>query len=181
MSQTKWTLTTSLELPHSDPKLLIHPELQEKMGPCSREVTFLGYPPGVKAYCCRDNAMGAFFNSRDVIFDESFASHPFPFNDSDNEDKPAPAAPAIPPAPIATSPPATQHSGHALNQTEHGKMYHDCLAADQARLAQQRDLHMACVQGVPSTDGTPHLIPTIPIATMPLPLPAPALPPPVPA
>lgn len=54
----------------------IPPELQQKMGPRSLacEATFMGYPPGVKVYRCCDNAMGAFFNSRDVIFDESFSS-----------------------------------------------------------------------------------------------------------
>jgi len=38
-------------------------ELQEKLGPRSREGIFLGYPPGVKAWRCRDTITGTFFNS----------------------------------------------------------------------------------------------------------------------
>ena len=51
-------------------------ELQTKLGPRSRECTFMGYPDGVKGYRVRDKSMGTFFNSRDVIFDESSVNSP---------------------------------------------------------------------------------------------------------
>ena len=46
-------------------------ELQGKLGPKSREVLFMGYPPGVKGYRVCDKTTGQFFNCRDVIFDEN--------------------------------------------------------------------------------------------------------------
>ena len=48
-------------------------EMQAKLGPKSREVLFMGYPPGVKGYRVRDIVTGQFFNSRDVIFNENFS------------------------------------------------------------------------------------------------------------
>jgi len=48
-------------------------EQQAKLGPKSREILFMGYPPGVKGYQVCDVIMGQFFNSRDVIFDENLA------------------------------------------------------------------------------------------------------------
>ena len=48
-------------------------EMQAKLGPKSREVLFMGYPPGVKGYRVRDITTGQFFNIRDVVFDESMS------------------------------------------------------------------------------------------------------------
>ncbi|KIK71766.1 hypothetical protein PAXRUDRAFT_181923, partial [Paxillus rubicundulus Ve08.2h10] len=67
----------------------IPPELQEKLGPClflqcSHEAIFLSCPPGVKAYGCHDKVSSIFFNSRNIIFDESFSGHAFLGDDSDN-------------------------------------------------------------------------------------------------
>jgi hypothetical protein len=83
----------------------IPPELQEKLGPHSREAIFMGYPPGVKAWQCRDIATGAFFNSCDVIFDETLSNRPFP--DSDDKDEGTTSSSASPPAaPVAPTAPA---------------------------------------------------------------------------
>ena len=49
-------------------------ELQTKLGVKSRECIFMGYPEGVKGYRVRDRSSSTFFNSRDVIFDESPAT-----------------------------------------------------------------------------------------------------------
>ena len=50
-------------------------ELQTKLGEKSRECVFMSYPNGVKGYRVRDKSSGVFFNSRDVIFDESSVLH----------------------------------------------------------------------------------------------------------
>lgn len=121
-------------------------ELQTKLGPRSREAIFLGYPPGVKAWRCRDKETGAFFNSRDVIFDESFTTCPFPDSDSEDEEGdtplpmqaapgavPPPALPvtvapqAAPPVAVAPLPPsadtAPRRSARARPITERGQLY----------------------------------------------------------
>jgi hypothetical protein len=85
-------------------------EQQEKLGPRSCEAIFMGYPPGVKAWHCCDSATGAFFNSCDIIFDESFSNRPFPLTDDDDDDdkelSPHSIIPNPAPAPIANTPPA---------------------------------------------------------------------------
>ena len=48
-------------------------EMQAKLGPKSREVLFMGYPPGVKGYRVHDVATSQFFNSRDVVFNENMS------------------------------------------------------------------------------------------------------------
>lgn len=164
-------------------------ELQEKLGPRSREAIFMGYPPGVKAWRCRDSTMGAFFNSRDIIFDESFSTRPFPTSDSDDEDDTAIveplSSPVVDTTPSSATPsvPATDapvhRSGRTLIPTEKGRLFHECLAADAARLNRQRDLRLARIQGVPPADGIPSLVPPVPIATRSVILPAPSHPLPV--
>jgi hypothetical protein len=85
-------------------------EQQEKLGPHSCKTIFMGYPPGVKAWCCHDSVTGAFFNSCDIIFDESFSNCPFPLTDDDNDDdkglSPHLIIPNPAPAPIINMPPA---------------------------------------------------------------------------
>jgi hypothetical protein len=115
-------------------------ELQEKLGPRSREALFMGYPPGVKAWRCRDSVTGTFFNSRDVIFDESFSNHPFPNTDSDDEDDddlphathtPCPVAPA-PVANVPIPPTPARRSSRNQNPTERGRAYREQLANNAA-------------------------------------------------
>ena len=48
-------------------------EMQAKLGPKSREVLFMGYPPGVKGYQVHDVATSQFFNSCDVVFNENMS------------------------------------------------------------------------------------------------------------
>jgi hypothetical protein len=93
----------------------IPPELQEKLGPCSQEAIFMGYPPGVKVWWCRDIATGAFFNSCDIIFDETLANCPFP--DSDDKDEGTTSSSASPPAAPA-APTAPAHSTAAPPHVE---------------------------------------------------------------
>ncbi|KIK44428.1 hypothetical protein CY34DRAFT_41366, partial [Suillus luteus UH-Slu-Lm8-n1] len=69
-------------------------EFQEKLGPRSREAIFMGYAPDGRAWHCCDTATGSFFNSRDVIFDETFSSHPFPTNSDDLDKEDEALAPA---------------------------------------------------------------------------------------
>jgi hypothetical protein len=131
-------------------------ELQEKLGPHSHEAIFMGYPPGVKAWHCRDTATGVFFNSRDVVFDEAFTNHPFPDSDDDEDDKyptvhraPAPASTPTPimPTPAVSAPP--QQSSHIPVLTEKGQVFKSQLLSDQAWLARQREIWTAKIQGVP--------------------------------
>lgn len=164
-------------------------ELQEKMGPHSREALFMGYPPGVKAWRLRDKVTGAFFNSRDVIFDESASGRPFPDSD-DEEDNAVPARPitAVPVQPSTAPPsvPMPQHtstsaptstpytlpppriSTRARTGTERGRAYQEKLEADRTRLARQRELRLARINGVPPPD-TPEGcdVPPVPIVTHP--------------
>jgi hypothetical protein len=77
-------------------------ELQEKLSPCSCEAIFMGYPPGVKAWRCRDAATSVFFNSRDVVFDEAFTNCPFPDSDDDEDDENPTIHRAPVPAPTPT-------------------------------------------------------------------------------
>lgn len=126
-------------------------ELQEKLGPRSCKAIFMGYPPGVKAWRCQDSITGACFNSRDVVFDETFDGHPFPAIDSDDNDDidsmvPVRASipPSIPPAPPASPPPCPpRRSGCTQNPTDRGRLYHEQLANDAAHLHCQRDLRQA--------------------------------------
>lgn len=159
-------------------------ELQEKMGPRSREAIFLGYPPGVEAWRCRDTITGAFFNSQDVIFDESFSNRSFPNVNSDDDDE-EDAAPhstttlplALPPnAPSAPPAAPARHSGRIANSTECGQQFCEQLAADAAHLQQQRDLRNARVQGIPPADDPDAHVPPIPIVPHPALLPAPSHP-----
>ena len=80
-------------------------ELQTKLGPRSRECTFMGYPLGVKGYRVRDCALGTFFNSRDVIFDENLPLLQ-PSSDEDDISSPTSRSSAAPAA-VPTSAPAT--------------------------------------------------------------------------
>jgi hypothetical protein len=47
----------------------------------------MGYAPGGHACNCRDKATRTFFNSCDIIFDESFTGHPFPTDSNDSDDE----------------------------------------------------------------------------------------------
>jgi hypothetical protein len=132
-------------------------ELQEKLGPRLREAIFMGYPPGMKAWRCRDIATGIFCNSWDVIFDESFSNHPFPdSDDDDDDDSPAPSRPVAPaaPAPVQTAPapPPARRSSRIPVLTAKGESYKKRLTADQARLAHQREIQTAKTKGVPPPD-----------------------------
>ena len=151
-------------------------ELQVKLGPRSREAIFMGYPPGVKAWRCRDKESGTFFNSRDVIFDKSFSTHPFPTDDSDDDD--SPAAPVVlpppslvvpPPLPSAVPPstavgngvpavPVTRRSSRARPATERGQLYQQRLAADKERLARQREIRHVRIRGVPPPDPSGDIV-----------------------
>ncbi|KAG2747491.1 hypothetical protein P692DRAFT_20737011 [Suillus brevipes Sb2] len=104
--------------------------------PRLHEAAFMGYPPGVKGWHCRDVVTGAFFNSRDVIFDENFTHRPFPDSDDEDED---PAVPSTP-APIASHPPvpAPPHldiircSGRIPAPTAKGALFQVKMTAGQA-------------------------------------------------
>ena len=83
-------------------------ELQTKLGAHSRECVFMVYPEGVKGYRVRDRVSGAFFNSRDVIFDESGFNRLGPVPDVDSDTPPVaakPAPPAVSSDPSEPSPP----------------------------------------------------------------------------
>jgi len=152
-------------------------ELQEKMGPHSREAVFMGYPPGVKAWRLRDKATGAFFNSRDVIFDESFSGRVFSdSDDSDDASVPAPSSTStsvpsagvvVPPVPIP-GPPPPRVSSRARVGTERGHAYQEQLLADRARLARQREVRLARINGVPPPDAPDGcVVPPVPIVAPP--------------
>ena len=156
----------------------IPPELQEKLGPHSREAVFLGYPPGVKAWRLRDKATGAFFNSRDIIFDESFSDCPFPDSDDDDEDLQSSATPTSPhshpsvPTIITPPPqpplPPPRVSSRARVGTARGREYQDQLLADRARLARQRELRLARINGVPPPDAPDGShVPPVPVVPHP--------------
>ena len=140
-------------------------ELQQKLGPKSREVLFMGYPPGVKGYRVRDKATGQFFNCRDVIFDENLAlphlfgdasvPAPDPCDDDDgdsDDDNGLPArSPAlsplllsvpsstVPSSPVmsSSSPPALRRSDRARTLTEAGHAFQDGIKRTKACLARQ--------------------------------------------
>jgi len=131
-------------------------ELQQKLGPRSHEAIFMGYPPGVKAWRCHDSVTGAFFNFRDVIFNESLSNQPFPYSDNDDNDAPAQPKRAMPNTTPAPAPPhavTIHHSSHIPVPTEKGQHLKDHLASDKARLAQQHELHTARINGVPPLAG----------------------------
>jgi hypothetical protein len=123
-------------------------ELQQKLGPQSWEVIFLGYPPGVKAWQCHDVITGVFFNSCDVIFDE-LSNHPSP--DSDNKDDDT-VKPALPTQPIQQQAPADpphtatiRHSGCIPVPTEKGQAFKDrCESINLARLKRLFPLILIC-------------------------------------
>jgi hypothetical protein len=134
-------------------------ELQEKLGPCSHKAVFMGYPPGVKAWRCHDSVSSAFFNSCDIIFNESFSNRPFPMSDSDdkNDDDASPhqlVAPQLvtpPPSAPASStssaaPPVSMpnamvhHSGWSQLPTKKSHLFHKKIAADALRLERQCDI-----------------------------------------
>lgn len=95
-------------------------ELQQKLGPRSQEAIFMGYLPGVKAWCCHDTTTGAFFNSHDIIFDETLSNHlPTDSEDDDNDDIPPPAPPAPPPIPPHST--IIWHSGQIPIPAEKGQ------------------------------------------------------------
>jgi hypothetical protein len=137
----------------------IPPAMQEKLGPWSREAVFLGYPPGVKAWRCRDTASSAFFNSRDVIFDEGLSNRPFPDSD-DDEDEPSapPTVPALS-SPIPASPPHTaviRRSGCIPMPTEKGALFKGRISADKSHLAHQREVCLTRINSVaPSLSDSP--------------------------
>ena len=58
--------------PGQTPYKMLH-EMQAKLGPKSREVLFMGYPLGVKGYWVRDVTTSQFFNSCNVVFNESMS------------------------------------------------------------------------------------------------------------
>lgn len=155
----------------------IPPELQQKLGPRSREAAFMGYPPGVKVWRCRDAVTGTFFNSRDVIFDETLSNRPFPDSDNDDEDvtaapvAPSPPAPPIPPP--ATSPPHAaiiRRSGRIPVPTEKGQSLKNRIMADKTRLARQRELRSARINGIPPSTIDAD-VPAIPIVNTPAKMP----------
>jgi hypothetical protein len=152
----------------------IPPELQHKLGLKSHEAIFLGYPPGVKAWRCCDTVSGAFFNSQDVIFDESFSNCPSP-NSDDNDDHPLKPVAAAPPAPSIPEP---RHlaiicwSGRIPLVTEKGQLYKECLATDKARLSHQRVVRSARINGIPPLPADNKVFDP-PIVTLPTPMPTP--------
>ena len=144
-------------------------ELQQKLGPKSREVLFMGYPPGVKGYRVRDKATGQFFNCRDVIFDENLAlphlfgdasvPAPDPCDDDDgdsDDDNGLPArSPAlsplllsvpsstVPSLPVmsSSSPPALRRSDRARTLTEAGRASRMASSVPR-RVWHDRSLHL---------------------------------------
>jgi hypothetical protein len=120
----------------------------------------MGYAPGVRAWRCRDEATGVFFNSCNVIFDENFSSRAFPDSDSDDGEDAAvapvvspPAAPVVvPPVPAPPAPPvppaADRRSTRVRLPTARGQSYQSTLLSDRERLARQRESRQACIQGV---------------------------------
>ena len=154
-------------------------ELQEKLGPRSCEAYFMGYPPGVKAWRCRDKLTGAFFNSRDVIFDENFTGRAFPDGDDDSDEDdpphtPAPSPVALPPAPPVPAPPSTallpapaqvpgggvvRRSGRTHDPTERGRLWRERVALDKARLEHQRGLRAQRAPTVAADDPPPAAAP----------------------
>ena len=127
-------------------------ELQDKLGPKSREVLFMGYPPGVKGYHVRDVKTGQFFTSHNVIFDENLglphltgeAPAPTVADDEDDEESgssasPAPAtppsslSPASAPAPLPSSP--LRRSSRSRNLTVAGRAFQESLVRARVRLA----------------------------------------------
>ena len=126
-------------------------ELQGKLGPKSREVLFMGYPPGVKGYRVCDVTTGQFFNSHNVVFDENLGlPHltgevlaPAVVNDEDDEDKgstlPAtlPSSPSPPSAPTPLSGPRSplRRSSRSRTLTTAGQAFQESLVRARVRLA----------------------------------------------
>ena len=137
-------------------------ELQTKLGLRSRECYFMGYPDGVKGYRVRDVRTRAFFNSRDVIFDENL---PQIDAESDGEGWVAPADPNAPstPAPNVagpdavpstpprqvtrpSAPPPRPKSTRIRILTESGKQHQAAIQKakeTRERLAAAREAHLA--------------------------------------
>jgi hypothetical protein len=152
----------------------IPPELQEKLGPRSCEALFMGYPPGVKGWCCCNVATAVFFNSHNVIFNENFTQWPFPDSDDEDDDlvmapvcnRPvtAPLTPIPPSAPIPPHADIIRHSGCIPVPTVKGTLFKEQIATDKQHLKQQHIIHAARIQGVPPpSDLSDHsLSPSIP-------------------
>ena len=120
-------------------------EQQDKLGPKSREVLFMGYPPGVKGYCVRDVKTGQFFNSRNVIFNENLGlphltrKAPVPTVADDEDDRSsAPASPPPLPAlvpPSSGSPGAPRRSSRSHTLTVAGQAFQESLVHARVCLA----------------------------------------------
>lgn len=93
----------------------IPPERRVKNMPHSSQALFTGYPDGVKGWRLRDCATGAFFNSRDVIFDEDSVmrtkdlteghrSSQHPTEPPQNIDGPSSSSSSLVPSPAETTP-----------------------------------------------------------------------------
>jgi len=104
----------------------------------------MGYAPGGHAWNCRDKATRTFFNSCDIIFDESFTGHPFPTDSNDSDDEDAVMAPTLPSmpslsstnvpalAPAAPTSLSTEtHCSECVNiPTAHGQLFQEQLTSD---------------------------------------------------
>ncbi|KIK18677.1 hypothetical protein PISMIDRAFT_14173 [Pisolithus microcarpus 441] len=124
----------------------ILPERCTKNGPHSSEALFMGYPDGIKGWRLRDCATGAFFNSRDIIFDEESVMHSRDLSTDCHSPQVTTTAPSSP-MPTTLVPPTT--SQEVLNEpcrltctrvlTEKGKALADDLQRlrDRARLVAQ--------------------------------------------
>jgi hypothetical protein len=112
-------------------------KLQAKLGLKLCEAYFMGYAPDGKAWHCRDKETGTFFNSCDVIFDETFSGHVFPITADDSDDKDTmapcsiPTSSAVPPLALPPAPTVeARHSGCSRLPTECGQLFQDQIASD---------------------------------------------------
>lgn len=95
----------------------------------------MGYTPNRCAWHFRDKVTSTFFNSRDVIFDETFSNRPFPMDSDDSDEEGMVLAPTAPATPLpnvnAPAPPTMQHcSEHVHLPTAHGQIFQEQLASD---------------------------------------------------
>ena len=177
-------------------------ELQTKLGPRSRECLFMGYPDGVKGYRVRDLTTGAFFNSRDVIFDENLPSLQLSSDDDDTPPLPEPpptqmhitsCSPVIvkslPPTVVRTAPVLKDQASSSLGPrtrrlTEHGVALCDAVqnakdararlaAARKARAVRSTCAYVSPATPCPSSPPHPHS-PSSPSALPPSSIPAPS-------
>lgn len=155
-------------------------ELQEKLGPHSHKALFMGYPPEVKAWCCRDATTGVFFNSCDIIFDEYFTDQASRNSDKE-DDTPAimKTLPVPPPDPAPSAPPHAailRRSGRIPVPTECGQLLKGHIAADKAQLSCQCELRATRINGVPPPPPADAEMTEPPIVTMPTHMPGPSAP-----